>query len=81
MLRPAAYLTQKLTGPLPTKDGGTLRTVLDARSYMLRISKARQQSAQWARVAQLAKADLGAFCRQVELALRYDGKLDVTRME
>jgi len=23
MLRPAAYLTQKLTGPLPTKDGGT----------------------------------------------------------
>jgi hypothetical protein len=48
---------------------------------MLRISKDRQRSAQWQRAAQFAKADLGAFCRQVELALRYDGKLDVTRME
>jgi hypothetical protein len=33
MLRPAPYLSQKLTRPIPTKDGGTLRTVLDARSY------------------------------------------------
>jgi cold shock protein len=76
-----SYLSQRLTRPLRTKDGGMLRTVLDARSYMLRISKHRQRSAQWQRVAQLAKADLGAFCRQVELALHYDGKLDVTRME
>jgi hypothetical protein len=76
-----SYLSQRLTRPLPTKDGGTLRTVLDARSYMLRISKHRQRSVQWQRVAQLAKVDLGAFCRQVELSLRYDGKLDVTRME
>jgi len=28
MLRPVPYLSQKLTQPLPTKDGGTLRTVL-----------------------------------------------------
>jgi hypothetical protein len=26
---PAAYLSQKLTEPLPTKDGGTLRTIGD----------------------------------------------------
>jgi hypothetical protein len=32
MLRPAPYLTRKLTRPLRTKDGGTLRTVLDART-------------------------------------------------
>jgi hypothetical protein len=76
-----SYLSQRLTRPLPTKDGGTLRTVLDARSYMLRISKDRQRNAQWQRAAQFAKADLGAFCRQVELALHYDGKLDVTRLE
>jgi hypothetical protein len=57
-----------------------LRTVLDARSYMLRLSKDRQRSAQWQRAAQLTKADVGAFSRQVELALRYDGKLDVTQM-
>jgi hypothetical protein len=40
-----AYLSQKLTRPLPTKDGGTLRTVLDARAYMLRLSKDRERSA------------------------------------
>ena len=75
-----SYLSQRLTRPLRTKDGGTLRAVLDARSYMLHLSKDRQRSAQWLRAAQLAKADLGAFSRQVELALLYDGKLDVTRM-
>ena len=39
MLRPAPYLAKKLTRPIPTKDGGTLRTVLDARTYMLALSK------------------------------------------
>ncbi len=73
-----AYLSKKLTRPLRTKDGGTLRTVLDARAYMLRLSRKRERSAQWQRAAQLAlaKADVGAFSRQLELALLYDGKLD-----
>ena len=77
-----AYLSQKLTRPLPTKDGGTLRTVLDARAYMLRLSKDRERSARWHRAAQLllAKADVGAVSRQLELALLYDGKLDVRAM-
>ena len=68
--------------PLPTKDGGTLRTVLDARAYMLRLSKDRGRSARWQRAAQLllAKADVGAVSRQLELALLYDGKLDVRAM-
>jgi hypothetical protein len=30
-----AYLQTMLTRPLPTKDGGTLRTVAEARAYML----------------------------------------------
>jgi hypothetical protein len=74
-----AYLSRKLTRPLPTKDGGTLRTVLDARAYMFRLSKDREQNARWQRVAQLllAKADVGAVSRQLELALLHDAKLDV----
>ena len=36
MLRPA-YLSRKLDRPLPTKDGGTLRTIRDACDYIDRI--------------------------------------------
>jgi hypothetical protein len=45
---------------------------------MLRLSRKRERNAQWQRAAQLAlaKADVGAFSRQLELALLYDGKLD-----
>jgi hypothetical protein len=75
----ASYLSRKLSRPLPTKDGGTLLTVLDARAYMLRLSKDRERNARWQRAAQLllAKADVGAVSRQLELALLHDGKLDV----
>jgi hypothetical protein len=33
---PSAYFYQKLTRPLLTTDGSTLRTVLDARTYIAR---------------------------------------------
>jgi hypothetical protein len=80
LLRPA-YLSQKLHRPLPTKDGGTLRTVLDARTYMLRLSKDRERNARWQRAAELllAEADVAAF-KAVELALFYDAILDVAAM-
>jgi hypothetical protein len=71
----SAYLSKKLTRPLATKDGGTLRTILDVRAYMLRLSKDRERSAQWL----LEHADVAALSRQVELALAYDGKIDVTK--
>jgi hypothetical protein len=45
-----AYLSQKLTRPLVTKDGGTLCTVLDARTYMLALPKRRETAAQWQRL-------------------------------
>jgi len=48
-----AYLSQKLTRPLVTKDGGTLCTVLDARTYMLALPKRRETAAQWQRAAEL----------------------------
>jgi hypothetical protein len=80
LLRPA-YLSQKLTRPIPTKDGGTLRTVAEAREYMLGLSKSRELRAQWQRAAELllAEADVADFSRQVQLALFYDAKLDLAK--
>jgi hypothetical protein len=51
------YLQTKLTRPLPTKDGGTLRTVLDARTYMLALSQDREHRAQWQRACELLLAE------------------------
>jgi hypothetical protein len=81
MLRPA-YLSQKLDRPLPTKDGGTLRTVAEARAYMLGLSKSREMRSQWQRAAELllGEGNVAAFSKQVELALFYDAKLDVEAM-
>ena len=82
MLRPA-YLRTKLSKALPTKDGGTLRTIEDARAYMLKLSKQRETRAQWQRAAELllAEADVAGLTRQIELALFYDAKLDVTTID
>jgi len=44
MLRPA-YLRTKLSKALPTKDGGTLRTIEDARAYMLKLKAAGDKGA------------------------------------
>jgi hypothetical protein len=46
MLRPA-YLSKKLTPPIPTKDGGTLRTILQACEYMATIGKERELRPHW----------------------------------
>jgi hypothetical protein len=51
MLR-SVYLSQKLTRPLP-KDGGTLRTVAEARTYMIGLPKQRALQTRWQRVAGL----------------------------
>jgi hypothetical protein len=46
MMLPPEYLSQKLTPyPLPTKDGGVLRTIGDARAYMVALPKNREQRA------------------------------------
>ena len=73
-------LSQKLARPLSTKDGGTLRTVAEARDYMLALSKSRELRAQWQRAAELllAQADVADFSKQIELALFYEGKLFLT---
>ena len=81
MLR-SAYLSQKLTRPLPTKDGCTLRTVAEARTYMIGLPKQRELQTRWQRVAGLIleEADVAAVSRQLELALFMDAKLDVAKM-
>ena len=49
---------------------------------MLVLSKDRERRAQWQRAAELllAQADVADFSKQVELALFFDVKLDVTAM-
>jgi hypothetical protein len=83
MLRPE-YLAEKLTPyPLPTKDGGVLRTIGDARAYMMALPKKREQRAHWQHAYQLLLqvAGAAAFTRQVHLALFMDGKLDASAFE
>jgi hypothetical protein len=81
MLRPAPYLSRKLTRPIPTKDGGTLRTVREACDYMTGMDKKRELRSQWQRVAKLilAKEDVLTVSRALELALFMDAKLDVSK--
>ena len=78
MLR-TEYLSEKLTPyPLPTKDGGVLRTVDDARAYMLMLPKERKLCAHWQHASRLLleEARAAALTQQVQVALFMDGKLD-----
>jgi hypothetical protein len=76
---PPRYLATRLTEPLPTTDGGTLRTVADAVRYMLALSKQRELGAAWQQAAKLIlnRADAEAITRQLSLALFMDAKLDL----
>jgi len=47
------YLSKKLTSPIPTKDGGTLRTIQQGCQYMAAISKEREQRRHWQQVREL----------------------------
>ena len=71
---PLAYLETKLTRPLPTKDGGVLRTVADARKYMLALPEDREFRHHWQHTAKmiLEQADVADVSRRVEFALFYD---------
>ena len=78
---PSEYLSEKLTPhPLPTKDGGVLRTIGDARDYVQALSKTRKTRAHWKRACLLLLEEVGAaaLTRQVQVALFMDGKLDPT---
>jgi hypothetical protein len=55
---------------------------LDARTYMLALPKRRETTAQWQRAAELllAQADVADLTRQIDLALFYEAKLDVSKV-
>jgi hypothetical protein len=82
LLRPA-YLSQALDRPLPTRDGGTLRTIGEACTYMTGIGKKRELRTHWQRIAKLilAKEDVLTVSRALELALFMDAKLDVSKVQ
>jgi hypothetical protein len=81
LLRPE-YLSQNLDRPLPTKDGGTLRTIRAACDYMTSMGKSRELRPHWQRACKLilAKADMMTVSRALELALFMDAKLDVSNV-
>ena len=58
---PSEYLSKKLTPyPLPTKDGGVLRTIDDARGYKLAMPKRRKLRAPWKHAWRLLLEEAGA---------------------
>jgi hypothetical protein len=73
------YLATNLTRPIPTKDRGVLRTVADARDYMAWLPEDREFQHHWQQMAKmiLDQADVTDVSRRIELALFYDGKLDL----
>jgi hypothetical protein len=83
MSLPAAYLSQELTEPLPTKSGTVLRTIGDAANYMLALPPEQaEQCNRWRHAARLllAQADVAEVSRQFYLALFYDANLDLAAM-
>ena len=78
------YLAQPLTpNPLPTKDGAVLRTIDDARAYMLALSKEREWRDHWKAAYRLLVrgANAAELTRQVHLALSVDGEFDSEAFE
>jgi hypothetical protein len=70
LLRPE-YLSQKLDRAPPTKDGGTLRIIGEACTYMTSMDKKRELRTHWQRACKLilVKADVLTVRRSLELAL------------
>ena len=81
LLRPA-YLSKKLTSPIPTKDGGTLRTILEACEYMAAIGKERELRPHWLQIRELMlqEPDVAAVSWKLRLAILKDAKLDVSKV-
>jgi hypothetical protein len=83
MSLPSTYLRQKLTQPLPTKDGAVLRTIRGAANYVLALPQEQAEHCnRWRHAAQLLldQADVADVSRQVHLALFYDCQLDIGAM-
>jgi hypothetical protein len=82
LFRPA-YLTKKLAYPLPIKGGAILRTIQDARDYLLALPPHRERRHHWQRVCELIleEADLESITNQFHRDLFMDGQLDLSEFE
>jgi hypothetical protein len=81
MLRPE-HLAQKLTPyPLPTKDGGVLRTIGDAHAYIMALPKKRGLRAHWQHTCRLLlqQANAAPLTRQVHLGCSWTASLTLVR--
>jgi hypothetical protein len=83
MLLSPACSKSPLTRPLPTKDGVVLRTVRDARDYMLALPEGSWRREQWQIAAKfiLEERHVATISLQVELALFYEAKLDIMAVD
>ena len=70
------YLAQSLRRPLPTKDGGVLRTVAAAANSIVALLEERRQTRRTVQLL-LDMADSSEISRQLELALFYDRQLNL----
>jgi hypothetical protein len=68
----------KLTRIIRTSDGGDLRTLADAKTYMLALPEGRALRRPWQNSVKLILdegANIEAITTQIELALTLDGKI------
>jgi hypothetical protein len=82
LFRPA-YLTKKLSYPLPTKDSSVLRTIRDVGDYLLTLTPQRELRNHWQHACKLIldEADIEAVTSQVHRALFMAGQLDLAAFE
>ena len=76
---PPRYLATKLAEPLPTTDGGVLRTIGEAVAYMTAFPHHREIKQAWQHACKLilGRAPVEAITRQLSLALFMDAALDL----
>jgi hypothetical protein len=79
---PPAYLSQKFSQSLPTKDGGVLHTVSDASRDLLALPENLQHGDRWVRMADaiMAQKPVATVSNLVNMALFLDGKLDLAAL-
>jgi hypothetical protein len=78
-----AYLAAKLSYALPTKDGEVLRTIQDARDYLLTLRPQGELRNHWRQACKLIldEADPADVTSQFHRALFMDSKLDLSEFE
>ena len=78
---PTAY--RELSYPLPMKGGDILRTIQDARAYMLTLGPHRELRNHWRYACQLImeEANVEVVTWQFHRALFMDGELDLMEFQ